>query len=61
MGNNRELGVSGIFSSVLLIVGGGELTTIKDLLLSAPGCLLLPLSTSQLVGNNKEFDVGDII
>ena len=61
MGNNREFGVSGIFSSVLLIVGGGELTIIKDPLLSAHGYLLLYLSTSQLVGNNKEFDVENMI
>ena len=46
MGNNKEFDVSGIFSSVLLIVGGGELITIQ--------CS----SLSQLVGNNMEFDVG---
>ena len=37
VGNNREFDVSGIFWGVLLIVGGGELITIKDPSLSAPG------------------------
>ena len=60
MGNNREFDVSGIFWSVLLIVGGGELITIEDSLLSAYGYQLLPIVTSFLVGNNREFDVSDI-
>ena len=42
-----KLEVSDIFSPVLLIVGGGELITFKDLLLSAHGYQLLPLATSQ--------------
>ena len=47
MGNNREFDVSDIFLGVLLIVGGGELMTIEDPLLSAHGYELLPLTTSQ--------------
>ena len=57
---NREFDVSGIFCSVLLIVGGGELITIEDSLLSAYGYQLLPIVTSYLVGNNREFDVSGI-
>ena len=34
--------------------------TIEDLSLSAHGYQLLPITTSQLVGNNREFDVSDI-
>ena len=34
--------------------------TIEDPSLSAYGCRLLPLATSYLVGNNREFDVSDI-
>ena len=60
MGDNRKFDVSGIFLSVLLIVGGGELMTIEDPLLSAHGYQLLPIATSYLVGNNREFDVSDI-
>ena len=41
----------------LLLVCGGELITIEGLSLSALGYLLLPLVTSQLVSNNREFDV----
>ena len=33
---------------------------IEDPLLSANGYQLLPLATSYLVGNNREFDVSDI-
>ena len=44
----------------LLIVGAGELITIEDPSLSAYGYQLLPLATSYLVGNNREFDVSDI-
>ena len=39
MGDNRKFDVSGIFGGVLIIVGGGELMTIEDLLLSAYGYL----------------------
>ena len=35
--------------------------TIEDPLLSAHGYKLLPIATSYLVGNNREFDVSDII
>ena len=34
--------------------------TIKDSLLIAYGYQLLPIATSYLVGNNKEFDISDI-
>ena len=34
--------------------------TIEDSLLSAHGYQLLPLATSYLLGNNREFDVSDI-
>ena len=37
---------------VLLIVGGGELITMKDLSLSTHGYQLLPIATSYLVDNN---------
>ena len=60
MGDNREFDVSGIFLSVLLIVGGGELMTIEDPLLSAHGYQLLPIATSYLVDNNRKFDISDI-
>ena len=60
MGDNKKFDVSHIFSGVLFIVGGGELTTIEDQSLSAHGYQLLPLATSYLVGNSREFDVLDI-
>ena len=34
--------------------------TIEETLLSAHGYQLLPLTTSYLVGNNREFDVSEI-
>ena len=34
--------------------------TIEDLTLSAYGYQLLPLATSYLVGNNREFDASGI-
>ena len=60
MGDNGEFDVSGIFSGVLLIAGGGKLMTIEDPSLSAISYQLLPLATSYLVGYNREFDVSDI-
>ena len=48
------------FWGVLLIVGGEELMTIEDSLLSAHGYQLLSIATSYLVGNNRKFDVSDI-
>ena len=48
------------FEVFLLIAGEGELITIEDSLLSAYGYQLLPIVTSYLVGNNREFDVSDI-
>ena len=55
MGDNRQFDALGIFWVFLLIVGGGELITIEDPSLSVHGYQLLPLATSQLVGNNIEF------
>ena len=40
---------------------GGELITIENPSLSALGYQLLPLATSQLVSNNREFDVSGIL
>ena len=60
MGDNREFDVSGIFLGALLIVGGKELMTTEDLLLSAHGYQLLSIATSYLVGNNRKFDVSEI-
>ena len=60
MGDNRKFDVSGIFGGVLIIVGGGELMTIEDLLLNAYGYQLLPIATSYLVHYNREFDFSDI-
>ena len=60
VGNNREFDFSGIFSSVLLIVGGWELITIEDPSLRPHGYQLLPLATSQLVGEHREFDLSGI-
>ena len=57
MSDNREFDVSYIFSPVKLIVGEGELITIEDPSLSVHGYQLLPLATSQLEGDNREFDV----
>ena len=57
MGDNRKFDVSGIFSGVLLIVGGGKYMTIENPLLSAHGYQLLSIATSYLVGNNRGFDV----
>ena len=47
VGNNGKFEVSGIFSPVLLIVGGGEFITIEDPSLRPYGYQLLPLATSQ--------------
>ena len=45
-----------IFLPVSLIVGGGEIISIEDPSLSAHGYHLLPLATSQLMGDSREFD-----
>ena len=34
--------------------------TIEEALMNAHGYQLLPIATSYLVGNNREFDVSDI-
>ena len=60
MCDNRELDVSGIFSGVSFIVYAGKLVTIEDPSPSANGCQLLPIATSQLVYNDREFDVSGI-
>ena len=55
VGNNRYFDVSGIFSGVLLIVGGGELVNIEDPLLSGHLSQLLPVTKSYLVGNDRNL------
>ena len=45
---------------VLLIVGGGVPITIEDPSLNNHGYQLLPIATSQYVGDNKEFDASGI-
>ena len=39
---------------------GGEIITIEDPSLSVHGYQLLPLATSQLMGDNREFDASGI-
>ena len=39
-----------------LLVGGGKLQNIEDPSLVILGYQLLPLVTSKLIGNNKEFN-----
>ena len=56
----RNLISQAYFKIFQLIAGGGELITIENPSLSALGYQLLPLATSQLVGNNREFDVSGI-
>ena len=60
MGDNRKLDVSGICSFALLIIGKGEVNTIEDPLLSGQYYQLLPLATSQFMGNNRELDVSGV-
>ena len=60
MHNNRKFDVSGIFSPVQLSVCGGELITIEDPSLNTLGYQLLPLATSKLVDDNREFDIVSI-
>ena len=55
MHNNREFDVSGICSPVQLSVGGGQLITLEDPSLNIFGYQLLPLATSKLVDDNREF------
>ena len=57
MGNKKEFDNSGLFLPVLLTVGGEELITIEDLSLSAHVYQLLPLAISQVLSDNREFDV----
>ena len=60
MGYNKKFKVLCIFSPVKLIVGGGELISIEDPSLSVHGYQLLPIGTSQLVGDYREFKVSCI-
>ena len=55
MSDNRKLDVSGIF-----IVAAIEFQAIDNLSLVALGYQLWSLATSQLVGDNREFDVSCI-
>ena len=49
------------YFEVLLIVGGGELMTIEGLSQSILNYQLLALATSQILGDNREFDISDIL
>ena len=49
-----------MYESILLIVGGGGHMTTQDPSRSALGHQMLPLATSQLIGDNKEFGVKGI-
>ena len=60
MGDNREFDVSDIFQGVLFIIDGRELMIIEDPSLGAHGYQLLPLATSQYVGDNRKFNVSGI-
>ena len=42
------------------LVGGVELMTIEDLSWSVHSYQLLPIATSYIVGNNRNFDVSGI-
>ena len=53
---NRKFDDSAIFLCVLLIVGGGKLLNTEDSSLVIFGYQLLPLATSKLMGDYKEFD-----
>ena len=60
MHNNREFDVSGICSPIQLSVGGRELINLEDPSLTTLGYQLLPLATSKLVYDNREFDIVSI-
>ena len=53
---NRKFDVLGISSGVLLIVGGEKLQSIDNSSLMIIGHQLLPLATSKLMCDNKEFN-----
>ena len=53
---NRIFDVLGIFWGGLLIVGGEKLQNIEDSSLVILGYQMLPLATSKLMGDNKEFN-----
>ena len=48
------------YFEVFFLIVGVELMTIEDPSLIAYGYQLLPLATSYLVGNDRDFDVSDI-
>ena len=50
----------GYFHLFNLLLVEGELISIEDPSLSVHGYQLLPITTSQLVGKNREFDVSCI-
>ena len=54
--------MKGIFGVLRCLThfGEGELIIIEDPSLSAHGYQLLPLTTSYVAGNNREFDVSSI-
>ena len=56
MGDNKEFNDSTIFWGVIITVWEGELKNIEDSSLVILGYQLWYLSTSKLMGNNKEFD-----
>ena len=53
---NRKCDVLGIFWGVLFIAGAEKLQNIEDLSLVILGYQLLPLATSKLMGDSKEFN-----
>ena len=48
------------FKVLYSLLNGGEITTIEDPLWSVHGYQLLPLATSQLVGDNREYHPSSI-
>ena len=58
---NREFDITGIFLKYFRCLAHCWLTTTQDPSLSTHGYQSLPLATSQLVCNNREFDVSGIL
>ena len=48
------------FLVAFFLVGGEELIITKDPSLSVHGYQLLPIATSYVVGNNRNFDISGI-
>ena len=61
VGTHTEFEVLGIFSPVLLNVGGRELITIEDPSIRSHSYQLLLIATSHKVGDNREFDASSIL